>query len=141
MPTKEPERSSLACLAFGGGQEARVAGVTGRLGQALDGGVGERLGVQVARPDILGMEEVPGLADEPELGRRGGLGGDLAAGQGADPLEAGSRREDRDDEEAGSDDDGALAKPASDGSCVRRPELAAARGPARPGRFHRRVGP
>ena len=86
-------------LALGGGEEAGVAGIPGRLGERLDGRVRERLRVQVSRADVLGVQQVPGLSDEIEVGSVGRLLDDLAPGQRTDALEARARSEDGDDED------------------------------------------
>ena len=57
---------------FLGRQERGVAGVADRLGHPADRAVDEVLILEVAGPDILLVEDVPRLADQPELGARAG---------------------------------------------------------------------
>ena len=99
MPTNESGQVLACVLAFGGGEEAGVAGIPGRLGERLDGRVGERFRVQVSRADVLGVQQVPSLSDEIEVGSVGRLLDNLAPGQRTDALEARARREDGDDED------------------------------------------
>ena len=91
-----------------------MAGIPGRLGEGIDGRVGERLRVQVPRTDVLGVQQVPCLPDEIEVGSAGRLLDDLAARQRTDALEAGARGEDGDDQDTRPDDHGRPAQPAPD---------------------------
>ena len=43
-----------------------MAGVADRLGHRVDRRVGEGARVELGRPDVLGVEEAPGLVDEAE---------------------------------------------------------------------------
>jgi hypothetical protein len=69
-----------------GGHERGVAGIADRLGHAVDGAVDEILVVERVGADVLGVKDVPGLADEAEIG---GCGGARSRGRRSGPTQGG----------------------------------------------------
>ena len=73
-PDADPDEGARQVLGTGGpllgGHERRVSGVADRLGHAIDRAVDEGLVVELIGADVLAMQDVPGLAYQPEVRRR-----------------------------------------------------------------------